>query len=117
MNDFSKNLKLLRTQRNIGQDELARYLHCSAGTVSNYENGRHEPDLETLCLIARFYGVSADYLLGLSCCPLPAERTSNTVYGKYTVGRFLRLLGYLSEKDRLFLAYGFRLLEKLRIPE
>ncbi len=73
MNQLSKTLKQLRTQRSLGQKELAAALHCSVPAVSTYETGRHEPDLDTLIDIARFYGVSVDYLLGLSDVPDPAD--------------------------------------------
>ena len=56
----------LRKERNIGQKELAAYLHVSVSTICNYENGVHFPDPEQLCKIADFFDVSVDYLLGRS---------------------------------------------------
>lgn len=61
-----KLIKELRCERHIGQKELAVYLHVSTGTISNYENGVHSPDLITLRRIADYFDVSADYLLGRS---------------------------------------------------
>ena len=66
MKNLSIALKQLRDKKGIGQKELALYLHCTVGTVSNYESGTHCPDLDTLSRIADFYGVSTDYLLGLN---------------------------------------------------
>ena len=54
----------LRKEKEIGQKELAVYLNVSVGTVSNYENDVHCPDLSTLCRLADFFGVTTDYLLG-----------------------------------------------------
>lgn len=54
----------LRTEKGVYQKELAAYLKVSTGTVSNYEKGHHAPDLETLCRIADYFGVTTDYLLG-----------------------------------------------------
>lgn len=54
----------LRRDKNIGQKELATFLKVSVGTVSNYENDVHAPDLTTLCRLADFFGVTTDYLLG-----------------------------------------------------
>lgn len=54
----------LRKEKEIGQKELAVYLNVSVGTVSNYENDVHSPDLSTLCKLADFFGVTTDYLLG-----------------------------------------------------
>ena len=53
----------LRKEKEIGQKELAVYLNVSVGTVSNYENDVHSPDLSTLCKLADFFGVSVNYLL------------------------------------------------------
>ncbi len=61
--DFGKVLRGLRKEDNIGQKELASYLNVSVSTISNYENGVHAPDLETLCRLADFFKVSVDFLL------------------------------------------------------
>ena len=45
----------LRRDKNIGQKELATFLRVSVGTVSNYENDVHAPDLRTLCRLADFF--------------------------------------------------------------
>lgn len=62
--NFGKLLVQLRTERKILQKELAAYLNVTVGTISNYENGVHTPDLMTLCKLADYFGVSTDYLLG-----------------------------------------------------
>ncbi len=54
----------LRKEKRLAQKELAALLNLSIGTISNYENGVHSPDLDTLCKLADFYGVTTDYLLG-----------------------------------------------------
>lgn len=112
MNQLSKTLKQLRTQRSLGQKELATALHCSVPAVSTYETGRNEPDLDTLIAIAGFYGVSTDYLLGLTDVPDPADKPRLICKG-YPLSRFLRLLDKLSTLDRVFLGYGLRLLERV----
>ena len=53
-------LALLREERGIGQRELAGYLNVTAGTISNYERGGHEPCLDNAVKIAQFYQVSLD---------------------------------------------------------
>lgn len=110
MNQLSKNLKQLRAQRDFGQKELAAALHCSVPAISGYETGRNEPDLDTLIAIAGFYGVSTDYLLGLTNLPDPADKPRMICKG-YPLSRFLRLLDKLSARDRTFLGYILRLLE------
>ena len=62
---FAERLKLLREDINLNQSELAKILNISRQSVSNYENGARFPNDEKLILrIARFFGVSVDYLLG-----------------------------------------------------
>ena len=61
---FGELLVKLRTEKKIFQKELASYLNVSIGTISNYENGIHTPDLATLCRLADYFNVSTDYLLG-----------------------------------------------------
>ena len=48
MRDIGKNLKQLREQKGLKQEQLAELLFVTRQTVSNYENGRSRPDIETL---------------------------------------------------------------------
>lgn len=61
---FSKRLRQLRGTKS--QDEAAKGIGISRGALSYYEKGERNPDINTLSSIAKYYGVSADYLLGLS---------------------------------------------------
>lgn len=47
-------------------NELKDFLGCSIQAINQYKLGISRPSLENLCKIAGFYGVSSDYLLGLS---------------------------------------------------
>lgn len=64
-NEFKNNLKALRLERGLGQVELAQKLGVSKGIISLWENGLREPNMSSLIALARFFGVSTDYLLGL----------------------------------------------------
>lgn len=59
-------IKQLRLDNNLLQSDLADILNVGQGTISNWENGRTEPDQESLKLIAQHFNVSLDYLLGFS---------------------------------------------------
>lgn len=59
---LSANLKALRGKRT--QDEVARELNISRAAYSHYENNRNEPDLDMLILLADYYNVTIDFLLG-----------------------------------------------------
>ncbi len=75
----------LRRDKNIGQKELATFLRVSVGTVSNYENDVHAPDLRTLCRLADFFGVTTDYLLGRTGYRFDPELLNRHVSPDYTV--------------------------------
>ena len=53
MRDIGKNIRQLRIQKNMTQDELAQKLFVTRQTVSNYETGKSKPDVEMLERIAQ----------------------------------------------------------------
>lgn len=61
---FAENLKILRERKQLTQQQLADKLDISRSTVGMYENGSREPDFETLELIADFFNVNMDRLIG-----------------------------------------------------
>lgn len=62
--DFASRLKELRLKKDLSQAELAKKLGVSKSRISMYELGEREPDFYTLELIADFFNVDMDYLLG-----------------------------------------------------
>lgn len=58
------NIRNLREDRDYRQRQLAEVLHVTQNTYSQYENGVIELTAEKLILLADFYKVSVDYLLG-----------------------------------------------------
>ncbi len=58
-------LKVLRQERKIGQNELAKRLELSNASISYWENGKQEPSASALFKLAQFFNVSVDYILGL----------------------------------------------------
>jgi len=117
MSELSKNLKHLRACKGVTQETLAKHLLCSTSTVSNYENGVHEPGNDMLVRIADYYGVSTGYLLGCSTDNSPDDILSQVIYDGYTLGRLLQLLAYLEEDDRFSLVHFLRILEGQRMPK
>jgi len=63
---FSTRLKELRETKELSQQKLAEVLSLSRSVVSNYEQGIREPDFKTIKLIANYFTVSTDFLLGVS---------------------------------------------------
>lgn len=64
-NAFGKKLKDLRMENGLTQRELGEKLGYCNQTVSFWESGQREPDLDALVAVAKFFDVSVDYLLGL----------------------------------------------------
>lgn len=63
---FAQRLRELRGECGLSQYQLAGELGVSRGLIGNYEQGSREPDYVTLAGIARYFGVSVDYILGLT---------------------------------------------------
>lgn len=57
-------IKEIREARNIMQKKMAADIGLAANTLSQYENGKREPDIETTKRIAEYLGVSVDTLVG-----------------------------------------------------
>ena len=64
-NKFCERLRDLRLEKGIGQVELAVSLGVSKGIISLWENGLREPKLSNLIVLAKYFSVSIDYLVGL----------------------------------------------------
>lgn len=67
---FSEILKDLRSKSGISQGQLAKSVGVSPGNVSDWEVGKTKPGYVALAALARFFGVSADYLLELDEAPV-----------------------------------------------
>lgn len=65
MNKFKDILKSLRKEKHMGQVELANKIGVSKGIISLWENGLREPNMSSLILLAKFFGVSIDFIVGL----------------------------------------------------
>lgn len=61
---FPSKLKKARNDTGFTQREITKETGIAQSTIANYETGRTEPDIETLGILADFYGVSLDWLIG-----------------------------------------------------
>ena len=66
MNVMAERIKTLRNEKGIGQNLLARELELSNASISYWENAKQEPSAQAIYKMAKYFGVSADYLLGIS---------------------------------------------------
>ena len=65
MDKFCKRLKQLRTEKNVTLLELAKGTNISKSALSNYELGLQIPSAQVIIILANYFNVSTDYLLGL----------------------------------------------------
>ena len=64
MENFGKVLKELRIERGLSQDQLGKSLGYKIhGIITQWESGKIFPVIENLIAIAKFFGVSIDYLV------------------------------------------------------
>lgn len=66
---LGENLRKAREEKGLTQAEVAKLLDISASTIGMYEQGRRDPDTDTLKKLAELYEVSTDYLLGRTDIP------------------------------------------------
>jgi transcriptional regulator with XRE-family HTH domain len=70
---FAERLVQLRMERNLTQTDLARAMNYSRRTVGAWENGHKMPTYDSIIVLAQYFNVSGDYLLGLTDDPTPAK--------------------------------------------
>ena len=61
---FPSRIKKARAETGMSQREVANWTKIPPSTIAKYETGRLEPDLEKLGILADFYNVSTDWLIG-----------------------------------------------------
>ncbi|MBE6738594.1 MAG: helix-turn-helix transcriptional regulator [Ruminococcaceae bacterium] len=66
---YYKRLRDLREDSDLTQTQLAEKLGMHKTTYTNYEQGKRDLPLQVAIKIAKFYGVSLDYLAGISNDP------------------------------------------------
>ena len=71
---YQRRLRDLREDHDKTQQDIADILGTSQTMYARYERGANELPLRHLLKLADYYGVSADYLLGLTDDPTPYHR-------------------------------------------
>ena len=64
-----KNIRALREDHDMTQKQVSDLLHCSQQVYSNYELGQRDIPTDVLIKLSEIYGVSTDYILGLTDNP------------------------------------------------
>lgn len=97
---FKDELKRLRKQDGLKQGELAAKLGVVRSTISMWENGQREPDLEMLEAIADYFNVPISRLID-------KQATPNDIEASEQLGDFVRILRVLDPSERAQLqAFG-----------
>lgn len=64
--DYRERLREVREDRDLSQRDVGKVIHKSQQGYSHIENGRAELKIDDLVVLCKFYGLSADYLVGLT---------------------------------------------------
>ncbi len=108
---LSTRLKLLRHAGRMTQQDVSDMLDVSRSAYTYYERDRSKPDFDTLITLSKIFGVSIDYLVGLS--NLPERRREETQAADTAEPNMVRefALGQLTDDERRMLCQ-FRLLSE-----
>lgn len=66
MKTFPERLKELRLEEGLSQKQLAAAIETTDDCIYFWEKGRSEPSIADIILIAKYFCVTTDYLLGVS---------------------------------------------------
>ena len=63
MSEVANSIKKLRQEKQLSQEQLAEQLHVTRQAVSNWENGKTQPDVDTLTQLASAFDVSVERII------------------------------------------------------
>lgn len=75
---FRDRLKALRQQKQLTQEELSKATGITKSAIGMYESGKREPKYETLEILADYFNVPLDVLLGRDTSKIPVSLSANT---------------------------------------
>ncbi|MCL2861110.1 MAG: helix-turn-helix domain-containing protein [Firmicutes bacterium] len=62
---FSERLVELRKEKGLTQRQLGKETSIHYAVIGNWETGKYSPNIESLSIIAKYFDVPSDYLIGL----------------------------------------------------
>lgn len=74
---FGNNLKKIRQENEMTQEELAKKINTSRSNIANYENDKNMPSIEILNKLSEILNCSTDYLLGKSNIRNPEKKDND----------------------------------------
>jgi len=63
---FQERLKKLREEKNLSAESVSLEMGLDKNCIWLWENGKRKPGTDSICKLAKYFGVSSDFLLGLS---------------------------------------------------
>ena len=98
---FNSNIKFLRKHRNRTQDDVAFALQMKRSTLSGYENGVSEPNLEALVAFSKYFGIAIDTLVKVDLSSINPIQLSQLErgYDVHLKGSNLRVLATTVNND------------------
>jgi len=95
--DLGERLKIARQKAELSQQDAADLVNISNSQLSRYETNKSDPAAKVVTALAKLYGVSADYLLGLG----KRYSTRNNVFIiNETTEQYFDRFGRLTEEDK-----------------
>jgi len=82
-NNFANNLKHLRNQNGLTQEELAKILHKDYSTIGKWENGSRSPIMEDAIKLADYFHVSLQTLIGDDIIYNDSNLEDEILFNKY----------------------------------
>ena len=98
---INSNIKFLRKHRNRTQDDVAFALNMKRSTLSGYENGVSEPNLEALIAFSKYFGIAIDTLVKVDLSSISPSQLSQLErgYDVHLKGSNLRVLATTVNND------------------
>lgn len=107
MREFKDIFKSLRERKDLTQEEIAPMLGVTRSAVGNWEQGIREPDRETLEVIADFFNVDMNYLLGTQTDEYFADartrQVAEKIYGNKALFKLFETIQDIPEEKILTL--------------
>jgi len=102
--NLKENLKKLRKENNLSQEELAEKLNVSRQSVSKWEQGITYPEMDKMLEICKLFNLNIDDLLNGDI-----KESNNAKQAKYNINKFIEsFLGYVSKTVDMFSSMKFR---------
>ena len=97
---MGESIKNARRAKGLTQRELAKILNVSFNSISDWENGKHRPDVDTLQALCRVLNISPSEVLSAEYPEQEVGKLAGTVISDAEMVRFLNEYYQLDEADK-----------------